>query len=106
MKNTFKAILASAAFAVIVLAFKPKDEAASIQGTIVPPDGATMVWALSSTDTFKSALAKGRFMISNVKDDSYKIIIDAKEPYKDVIKDNVVVSGSVPVDLGEIRLEK
>jgi hypothetical protein len=37
---------------------------------------------------------------------SWKVIIDAKNPYKDVQLEKVDVTDGKPVDLGEIKLEK
>ena len=83
-----------------------KFDGGGIKGKITPAEGATQVWALSATDTLKSTITDGSFEISNAKAGTYKVFIDATEPYKDVVKDNVQVSDGGTVDLGSITLEK
>jgi len=78
----------------------------SIKGKIIPADGASQVWAISSLDTLKAAISQGSFQVSNVKQGIYKIYIDAIDPYKDVVKESVHVSENGTVDLGEIQLTK
>jgi hypothetical protein len=78
----------------------------SIKGKIIPADGASQVWAISSLDTLKAAISQGSFQVSNVKQGIYKIYIDAIDPYKDVVKEGVHVSENGTVDLGEIQLTK
>jgi hypothetical protein len=79
---------------------------ASIKGKVIPADGASQVWAMSSTDTLKAAISQGVFEITNVKQGTYKVYIDAIDPYKDVVRDGVQVSEDGTVDLGEIQLTK
>ena len=78
----------------------------SIKGTISPPDGATQVWAISATDTLKTTISSGAFEIPDVKSGTYKVMIDAADPYKDVTKDGIQVTDGRTTDLGEIKLEK
>jgi len=105
MKNTFKNFILPALFMVGITAFK-NDEGGSIKGIITPSNGAVQVWAISSQDTIKAVLNQGSFEIINVKTGTYKVYIDAAEPYKDVVKDNVVVHEGLPTDLGEIHLQR
>jgi hypothetical protein len=49
---------------------------------------------------------QGGFTIVNIKPGTYKVIINAEEPYKDVIKEDVAVADGHPVDIGEIKLNK
>ena len=77
-----------------------------IKGKILPADGASQVWAISSSDTLKAAISQGIFEISNVKQGTYKIYIDAIDPYRDVVRDGIQVSENGTVDLGEIQLSK
>jgi hypothetical protein len=41
-----------------------------------------------------------------VKPGTYKVVVDAKEPYKDAAVDNVAVSDGAPADVGTIKLQK
>ena len=78
----------------------------AIKGKVIPADGASQIWAMSSNDTVKAAVSQGNFEISNVKQGTYKIYIDAVNPYKDVVRDGVQVPEGGTVDLGEIQLVK
>jgi hypothetical protein len=85
-------------------AFRSVDQS-SITGKVTPGDAATAVWAVSGTDSVTANVVNGAFSLS-VKDGTYKVIVDAKEPYKDASVDNVAVSGGAPVDVGTIKLQK
>lgn len=76
----------------------------SITGTVVPADGATKVWALSTMDTLRAEVQSGSFEITNAKAGTYRIIVEAKPPYKNTAKDNVAVADGAPTNVGEIRL--
>ena len=78
----------------------------SIKGTVSPADGATRAWALSSTDTLKALVVNGAYEISDAKPGSYKIIIEAKPPYKNAAKDGITVQDGQAADAGEIKLDK
>ena len=77
----------------------------SIVGRVNPADAAEMVWAISATDTLKGAPAQGQFFI-DVKPGTYKLIVDAKEPYKDVTLENLQVNPDQTLDVGEIPLKQ
>lgn len=78
----------------------------SIKGTVTPADGATRAWAESSTDTLKALIINGTYEISNAKPGTYKVIIEAKPPYRNAAKDGITVSDGQAADAGEIKLEK
>jgi hypothetical protein len=78
----------------------------SIKGTVSPSDGATRAWAESSTDTVKALVINGSFEITDVKPGTYKVIIEAKPPYKNAAKDGVSVADGQSADAGMIALEK
>ena len=78
----------------------------SIIGHITPPEGASTVWAISTSDTIKSEISpKGIFQINSLKPNTYKLVIEVKPPYKNTAKENVIVT-NVTTDVGEIVLEK
>jgi len=81
-------------------------EGGSIKGRVLPADGASQVWAMSATDTVKSEIAQGVFELINVKAGTYRVMIDANEPFKDAVRDGIIVSEGSNIDLGEIQLEK
>jgi len=76
----------------------------SIKGTINPADGATKVWALSTADTLKADVQSGSFEIINAKAGTYRLIVEAKPPYRNTAKDNVVVADGQATNVGEIKL--
>lgn len=78
----------------------------SIKGTVSPADGATQAWALSASDTLKVAIDKGAYEITDAKPGTYRVIIEAKPPYKNAAKDGVVVKDGEATDVGEIKLEQ
>lgn len=81
------------------------DDQSSISGKVTPADGAETVWAISGTDSTKATINSGTFSLS-VKPGIYKLIIDAKEPYRDVLLENLEVKAEQPIDVGEIVLQK
>jgi hypothetical protein len=78
----------------------------SIRGSVIPADGGVSAWAESATDTLKAPIINGSYEIADAKPGAYKVIIEAKPPYKNVAKDGVVVSDGQTADAGEITLEK
>lgn len=81
-------------------------QSGSIKGKIIPPDGAAQVWAMSPSDTLKATVNQGTFELTNAKAGTYKVYIDATEPYKDLVKEGVQVVDGAAVDLGDIPLQK
>jgi len=78
----------------------------SIKGTVSPPEGGVRAWAESATDTLKAPIINGSYEITDAKPGTYKVIIEAKPPYKNVAKDGIMVSDGQTADAGEIKLEK
>lgn len=78
----------------------------SIKGTVSPAEGAARAWAESSTDTLKALVINGAYEITDAKPGTYKIIIEAKPPYRNAAKDGVSVTDGQAADAGEIKLEK
>jgi hypothetical protein len=105
MENTFFKL---AAIPFLVLGFfaftviKP----GSITGKITPADALKDVWVVSPKDTIRALVIQGSFTIVNVKPGTYTVIINATEPYKDEIKEDVTVLEGGYIYLGEIKLKK
>ena len=78
----------------------------SIKGTVSPAEGGIRAWAESSTDTLKAPIISGAYEIADAKPGTYKIVIEAKPPYKNAAKDGVAVTDGQAADAGEITLEK
>ncbi len=77
----------------------------SITGKVTPADAADAVWAISAADSTKGTISSGAFTIQ-VKPGTYKVIVDAKDPYKDVTLENLEVKQDEPLDVGEIVLQQ
>ncbi len=78
----------------------------SIKGTITPAASATEAMAISGTDTLKAIIDGGSFNISNVKPGTYKLVIEATPPYKNLEKEGVTVSDGQQTDVGELSLQQ
>lgn len=105
MKKMKGAILALGIATAGLFAFRSMDTG-SLKGTVTPAEGAIRAWALSSTDTLKAAISNGGFEIADAKPGSYRLIIEAKPPYKNQAKESVTVTDGQVTDVGEIKLEK
>ena len=91
--------------AVLVLAFT-RHRLGSIKGTVTPLDAGVRAWAESSTDTLRAPILNGSYEISNAKPGAYKIIIEAKPPYRNIARDGLIVTDGQETDAGEIKLDK
>jgi hypothetical protein len=105
MKNRKTSFVSMIAIAVSLIAFTTM-QGGAIKGKIIPADGASQVWAISSVDTLKAVISQGNFEITRAKAGTYRVYIDAIDPYRDVVKDAVQVNDGGTVDLGEIQLTK
>jgi hypothetical protein len=80
----------------------------SVIGRITPSDAAESVMAIAKNDTLRTSMratiTNGRFAM-DVKPGNYKIIIDTRDPYQDVILEDVEVKPGITTDLGDIRIQ-
>lgn len=74
----------------------------SITGKIIPAEQAEIVFAISA-DTVKAIPVMGTFSLQ-VKPGIYKLFVNAKDPYKDYMIDNLEVKEGQTLDVGEIVL--
>ncbi|HVU95627.1 MAG TPA: carboxypeptidase-like regulatory domain-containing protein [Puia sp.] len=81
-------------------------KAGSIRGTVTPAEGGVRAWAESATDTVRAPIVNGSYEIADVKPGAYKIVIEAKPPYRNIAKDGIIVSDGQTADVGEIKLDK
>jgi len=88
-----------------LVAFKNFDNG-SIRGTVTPGDAADAAWAISDKDTIKNTVSSGNFEIPNLREGTYKVIIQAKAPYRSAVRENVIVTNGTPTNIGEITLQK
>jgi hypothetical protein len=77
----------------------------TISGSVLPADGTESIWAVGQKDSVKAVIINtGAFSIP-VKSGPYKLIVDARTPYKDIVLD-LDVKPDQPMDVGQIVLQK
>src|SRR5688572_4077604 len=86
----------------VLHAFKAAQKS-GISGRITPAESGQTVWAIQGSDSLSLVPTGGSFLIE-AKPGLYKIIVDAKEPYKDVMLENIEVTNGKTTDVGEIKL--
>src|SRR5690242_10645443 len=103
MKRTFVTLFATVAAVVGLHSFRSADS--TISGKVVPPDGVEFIWAINGKDSLKKTATDGAFALT-VKPGTYKVVVDAKDPYKDAVLDNVEVKDGQTTDVGEVKLQQ
>lgn len=78
----------------------------TVKGTVNPGDGALRAFVFSAKDTFSANVINGSFIIAGVKPGSYNLLVQAKPPYQNVLKESVSVADGEPTDVGMIELHK
>lgn len=77
----------------------------SITGKVSPSDGAEVIVAINGTDSLKVKPNDDGGFSFIVKPGSWKVWVDARNPYKDATLDADVKEGQT-ADLGEIKLQR
>jgi multidrug efflux pump subunit AcrA (membrane-fusion protein) len=77
----------------------------SIIGRVNPVGGANVAWAVSGRDSTTSNIVNGAFSFE-ARAGIYKVVIDAVEPYKNAVLENISVKDGQTVDVGEIILQR
>ena len=77
----------------------------SIIGRINPVDGGGIAWLISKTDTLETSISQGQFGF-DVKPGVYTLLIDSRDPYRDILMENLNVKLNETLDLGEIPLRQ
>ena len=77
----------------------------AITGKVNPAYGAETVWLMGERDSLKTGVSDGQFYF-DVKAGAYKLTVQARPPYKDVVLDNLVVKQDETLDVGEIILKQ
>jgi hypothetical protein len=104
MKRYFEAAIILLLLILAASAFRGKYQT-SIIGRITPAGSATVAWAVSGLDSSTSTIVNGAFNLT-AKQGIYKVVIDAVEPYKDAVLENVNVKEGQTLNVGEIVLQK
>ncbi len=98
--------LCSTAIAAVCLLAFAQHRLGTIKGTVTPVDAGVRAWAESSTDTLRAPILNGSYEITDAKPGAYKIIIEAKPPYRNIARDGIMVTDGQETDAGEIKLDK
>jgi hypothetical protein len=104
MKKTVITLIATLLTVAMLHAFRLM-QSSSISGKVIPPDGSEMIWAISGRDSIKTNVINGSFVFT-AKPGTWKIMVDAKEPFKDAVLERVDVKEGQNTDVGEIRLQQ
>jgi hypothetical protein len=77
-----------------------------VKGSVDPSNAALRAWLFSKTDTLNSPVAAGNFRIDNVKPGTYTLMVEGRPPYRNSIKEGVVVVEGQPSDVGVITMSQ
>lgn len=105
MKKIRAAVIAFAVISMTLLISFKNPPVASIQGKVSPAWYAVNAWAISETDTLYTTVTDGNFDFWNAKPGVYRIIIEARSPYRHIARDGVVVKDGQETDL-KLSLQK
>src|SRR5712675_2335478 len=75
-----------------------------VKGSVSPANGASRAWLISKRDTLNAPVIQGNFMITNVKPGNYMLMVEAKPPFRDSFKQDVLVVEGQPTDVGVIQM--
>ena len=76
-----------------------------VKGSIIPADAGTRAWVFSATDTAGAPVLQGNFMIENVKPGNYTLMVQGKPPYRNAIKQGIIVTEGQLTDVGIIQMQ-
>jgi hypothetical protein len=77
-----------------------------VKGSVSPANGASRAWLISRQDTLSAPVVEGNFMITNVKPGNYMLMLEARPPYRDSFKRDILVVEGQPTDVGVIEMNK
>ena len=80
-------------------------QSGSLQGKVYPANGAENVWAVKGNDSIKIRSSEGDFYIT-LDPGRWKVVINARSPFRSMLFDTLVVKRGGIVDLGKINLQK
>jgi hypothetical protein len=89
----------------ICMAFRPA-WTSPVKGSVTPSDAGLRAWLFSRTDTLNGSIIQGSFMITNVKPGNYTLVVEARPPYRDSFKQDVLVVEGQPTDVGVIQMNQ
>jgi len=77
-----------------------------VKGSVSPANAASRAWVISKTDTLSAPVIQGNFMITNVKPGNYTLMLEARPPFRDSFKQDVLVVEGQPTDVGVIEMNQ
>ncbi|HEY4155784.1 MAG TPA: hypothetical protein VGM24_10165 [Puia sp.] len=77
-----------------------------VKGSIVPASAGSRAWVFSKTDTLSAPILQGNFMIEHVKPGNYTLMIEGKPPYRNAVKQGVIVVDGQLTDAGVIQMNQ
>jgi hypothetical protein len=105
MKKARITLLGFAIATVALLSFQ-NSKPTSIKGKITPAFYGVNAWAISETDTLYTSISDGSFEFPNAEPGIYKLIIEARSPYRNMAKEGIIVNEGQSTDIGELTLQK
>jgi len=105
MKKTKIALLGLAIAITGLLSFR-QPATSLIKGKVTPAFYGVHAWAISENDTLYTTISDGNFEFAVSEPGTYRIVIEARSPYRNMAKDGVVVSQGQETNLGELSLQK
>lgn len=76
-----------------------------VKGTIYPSNAGLKAWLFSLRDTFNAPVEEGIFQINNVKPGSYTLMVEGRPPYRNAVKNTVIVVDGQMTDVGVIEMQ-
>lgn len=77
-----------------------------VKGSVSPANGASRAWVISKRDTLSAPVIQGNFMITSVKPGNYTLMLEARPPFRDSFKQDVLVVEGQPTDVGVIEMNQ
>ena len=105
MKKVRITLLGFAIAAIGLVSFRPA-QPVPIKGKVTPAWYGVNAWAISQDDTLYTSISDGNFEFPNAEPGVYKIIIEARSPYRHMEKDGIVVKDGQAADVGAFELQK
>jgi hypothetical protein len=104
-KSIFKFLGVVAVIVMITCSFK-RIWNSPVKGSVNPTNSASRVWMFSTSDTLTAPVIQGQFMITDVKSGNYILMLESIPPYRDNIRQDIVVTDGQMTDVGVIEMIK
>ena len=103
-----KTILSMCVAGMAVIGFSSMREVAppTISGKVTPAEGAEAVLAIKDADTVRTTVGTDGAFQLEVKPGTWKLVVSAKEPYKNAEVSSLEATDDKNTDAGEIKLDK